>query len=649
MGPLRLGPECQKLVNCAASKGYTNCQTRRAPGLGYCEVLFRLRDITGSYRSCSQIFLRMVRHSHETGILASNPSTLGSHRRQSGDNIFRRNFSVGRFVSMYGLRRYLGEPDLQLLAKKFIPVVSAVWALLSLLVTPYTLGNREHARLLSPAGFPNTKLQATVSPPASSESVSDPQRYKIDLDFKEPLSASVQAILTIPDGRLFTHGHAGGYQWSDFVKDIRVAREDGSMIPTQSVGSGQWEVKASKDETVHLSYKVDLSFTKEMREGAQRGGQFFGNSLYIVNRALFVMSNSVGSRHVEFAVPSGLQIATPWHAATPSGYRARDNSELADNFTVIGRFPSFQIVEGDFHLNMVLPGGTQATQSLIEPVVRAVLHEYIRIFPNTPDFRVLMALFRGVEINGEGFRDSASLTYSDQIEKGNRVLWASYLAHELFHHWNGNLIAGSDDGDNFGSTEWFAEGATEYVANRTVVRGAIIDRNEYLRKMETNIGMYEYWTWAAPFQGISIQNAGAKTALPVPAGMIAKTYNRAGIYNGGWVASFCLDTMIQTNTQGKKGLDDVLRLMFMNFGTTGRQWTPQDLVRLSSEVAGADLSSFFRRYIAEANPLPVHACLANAGFDGLILNYGAEAYVTPAANPGRVAKQIRELLWTNAQ
>jgi predicted metalloprotease with PDZ domain len=504
--------------------------------------------------------------------------------------------------------------------------------------------------LLATVGTGLSQAQTQNQHPSPARSRSDePQSYKIRLDFKEPLRATVQATLTIPDGRLFTHGHAGGYEWSDYIKNIRVTREDGSVISPPSLGPGQWEVHASKGKTVRLNYDVDLSFTKEMREGAQRGGQFFGNSLYIVNRALFVMSNAVGPRHVDFVIPPGFQMATPWHASVPSGYQVGDNSELADNFTVIGSFPSFQIDEGDFHLNMVLPDGTEATQTLIEPVVRSVLREYIRIFPETPNFHVLMAFFRGVEINGEGYRDSASLTSPDQIVMGNRVLWASYLAHELFHHWNGNLIAGNDDGDNFGTTEWFAEGATEYIANRTVVRAGIIDRNEYLRKMETNIGMYEYWTWSAPFQGISIQNAGAKTALPMPAGMIAKTYNRAGVYNGGWVASFCLDTMIRTDTEGEKGLDDVFRLMFTNFGANGKQWTPQDLVQVSSEVAGTDLSSFFQKYIAEANPLPVHECLASAGFDGLILNYGGEAQVTPTANANGMAKEIREHLWTNAQ
>lgn len=131
----------------------------------------------------------------------------------------------------------------------------------------------------------------------------------------------------------------------------------------------------------------------------------------------------------------------------------------------------------------------------------------------------------------------------------------------------------------------------------------------------------------------------------MPEGMIAKTYNRPGIYSGGWVASFCLDTMIQKDTQGKKGLDDVFRLMFSRFGLTGKQWAPEDLAQSSSEVAGTDLSGFFHRYIASPNAVPVRECLADAGFDDSILNYSGEAYVSLQLNPSNSAQEIREHLW----
>ena len=474
------------------------------------------------------------------------------------------------------------------------------------------------------------------------------QQYSVKLDLQEPPHATVQATLLVPDEKLFTHSHAGGYEWSDFIKNLRASREDGSTIPLQSLGPGQWAVAALKDERVHLTYDVDLTFTEKEREGAQRGGQFFGTSLYIVNRALFVMSNATGPRHIQFVVPSSFEIATPWKSVAPLQYRAENNSDLVDNTTVLGNFPSFELTEGNFHLNMVLPGGTRTTEALIRPVLQSALHEYICIFPNTPEFHILLAFFHGVEINGEAYRDSGTLTSPDSIEAANRTLWANYLVHELFHHWNGNMIVGRDDQQYLGTTEWFAEGATEYIANRTLVRTGTIDRNTYLRKMETNIGMYEFWTWAAPFKGISLQDAGAKTALPMPEGIIAKTYNRPGIYSGGWVASFCLDTMIQKDTQGKKGLDDLFRLMFTRFGLTGKQWAPEDLAQSASEVAGKDLSGFFHKYIASPNTVPVRECLADAGFDDSILNYSGEAYVTPESNPSNSAKEIRAHLWESA-
>jgi hypothetical protein len=63
-------PECRKLVNCAASKGYTNCQTRRAPGLGYCEVLFRLRDLLGVTAVAHRFFCEWFVIRTTTGILS---------------------------------------------------------------------------------------------------------------------------------------------------------------------------------------------------------------------------------------------------------------------------------------------------------------------------------------------------------------------------------------------------------------------------------------------------------------------------------------------------------------------------------------------------------------------------------------------------
>ncbi len=472
--------------------------------------------------------------------------------------------------------------------------------------------------------------------------------YHVHLTFDKPLHATVEAKLDVPNnGTVFTDDPAGGYKWDTFIRNLRLVRENGTMVDLQPAGRGHWLLPAGTTGQVRLSYDADLSFTDtgKVETGSQRGGQFFTDSLYLVNRALFVMSDTPGPRDIEFDVPPNFEIATPWESKGAGHYRARDNNELVNNTTVLGKFPSFRIVDGEFELKVVLPGSTQDSKALIEPALKSILHEYLRIFPQTPKFHVLLSYFRGPEENGEAYEDSGAMTSVDPVIPENRILWANFFAHELFHHWNGNLIVGNDDGEYFGTTEWFAEGATEYVANRTLVRTGIINKELFLKKMETNIGMYVYWKWAAPFNGISLQDAGAKTALPMPAGMIAKTYNRPGIYSGGWVATFCLDTIIQKQTGGRKGLDDLFRLMLTRFALTGKKWTPNDLENAASAVAETDLSSFFSRYIASRESLPVKECLLDAGLDASIVDYGGEVYITAVPTPTASALAIQQQLF----
>jgi len=356
------------------------------------------------------------------------------------------------------------------------------------------------------------------------------------------------------------------------------------------------------------------------------------------------MSNVPGPKEIEFEVPAEFEIATPWERIGTRRYRTRDNSQLADNTTVLGRFPSFQVKDGSFDLTLALPGSTQASKGLIEPALRAVLHEYLRIFPETPEFHIVLTYFRGPEENGEAYKDSGALTSVDPVTAGNRILWANFLAHELFHHWNGNMIVGKDQGSNTGTTEWFAEGATEYIANRTLVRTGVISPDLFLKKIENNIGMYLYWKWAVPFSGTSLQDAGAKTALSVPAGTVAKTYNRPGVYSGGWVAAFCLDTMIQKQTAGQKSLDDLFRLMESRFGLTGKEYALEDLQRAASEVAATNLAGFFSRYVALPEALPVKECLSNAGFEAAIVDYGGEVYISRVVTPSTSALAIQQQL-----
>lgn len=188
--------------------------------------------------------------------------------------------------------------------------------------------------------------------------------YDVRLSFARPLCAQVAAELQVYDGFVFTAGPAGGYQWDTFIKNLRLVREDGSVVPLQPSGRSRWSLPAGATGQVRLNYEADLTFTDtgKVEIGSQRGGQFFGDALYLVNRALFVMSNASGPKEIEFEIPTEFEIATPWKKIGPRRYRARDNSQLADNTTVLGRFPSSSSCARKLAHRIRLPSVTESTE-----------------------------------------------------------------------------------------------------------------------------------------------------------------------------------------------------------------------------------------------------------------------------------------------
>ena len=76
---------------------------------------------------------------------------------------------------------------------------------------------------------------------------------------------------------------------------------------------------------------------------------------------------------------------------------------------------------------------------------------------------------------------------------------------------------------------------------------------------------------------------------------------RISYYSKGCVAAFLLDVKIRKSTDGKKSLDDVMRLMFDRYSDSG--FTPDEFRQVASEVAGRDLSAWFDSAIDSTDEL----------------------------------------------
>jgi predicted metalloprotease with PDZ domain len=201
-------------------------------------------------------------------------------------------------------------------------------------------------------------------------------------------------------------------------------------------------------------------------------------------------------------------------------------------------------------------------------------------------------------------------------------------AHEFFHVWNVKRLRPAElgpwDFTRPANTRglWIAEGITNYYGHLMQRRAGIWNDaklfaalSEQIADIENSPGSKlmsaEESSLVAPF----IDDA--PHAQQTNLGNTAISY-----YPKGETIAVVLDLLIRGKTAGRASLDDVMRKMYDQFYLKspnasyylrGRGFKPEDFQRVTSDVAGEDLSDFFKRYVRGVETLPYNQAFAQVG------------------------------------
>lgn len=448
--------------------------------------------------------------------------------------------------------------------------------------------------------------------------------------------ASLAVELDVAGRRIFMNPFGADDRprgWVTFVRSLEARGADGRTLTVTPQEDASWLVDAEEGERISLRYDVDLAFTREpWSAGNEQAGQFTGEALYLVARPLIIMAEPDGPAEIEFRGDANWRVSAPWTPVAGSARRfmAATRTELVQNSFVIGRHPEIRANQGAFTIILALPGSSQDVGTHVAPVLNAALADYLEMFPGTPPRNFLMTFFRAPQEDGEAFSGSAAFTVSGPIPESDPLIWGNFIAHETMHYWNGQSIRSAERA----RTQWFSEGFTEYLANAALARGDVISDARWIRKAESHLSMYLLFRNAPAWSGVTLSIAGQN-----------KSANRPGVYNGGWVVALCLDGEIRTRTRDRRSLRDLMRLMYERFGLTGVTYRADDLYQAASEIAGADMSAFFARYVDGDETLPVQECLSRFGLSATLKPYAGEAYIERDRRAPRDSVQrLRSLL-----
>lgn len=226
------------------------------------------------------------------------------------------------------------------------------------------------------------------------------------------------------------------------------------------------------------------------------------------------------------------------------------------------------------------------------------------------------------------------LTSTQVIMPGKLADAATYeealdaIAHEFFHVWNVKRLRpielGPWDFTRPANTRglWIAEGITNY----------------YGHLMQRRAGL---WTdaklWAALVQQISeVENSPGSRLMSAEDSSLSAPFiddavhaqrtnlanTSISYYPKGEILGVVLDLLIRGKTRGKASLDEVMRRMYEEFYLRspnatyylrGRGYKNEDFEHMVSQVAGADMSDFFKRYVRGVESPPYEEAFAQVG------------------------------------
>lgn len=386
-------------------------------------------------------------------------------------------------------------------------------------------------------------------------------------------------------------------------------------------GKSVWRVDARAAEQVRVRYRYYAGVL-------DAGSSFLDeDEVYFNGTNLFMLVEGLREQEhlLTLAAPAEWMIETqlPRTAAGAAGrtFRARDYDHLLDSPTIgATSLERHSFVEQGARFHLVFHGSEGLdVEQYVEPT-RAIARAQAAMFGGFPfdEYRFLIHVrdrWHGVE-----HEDSCSIVVPrrDLLGAGpgddryDRTL--SIISHELFHVWNAKRIVPERFTPYDYSQEsptrllWVMEGSTSYYGNLSLLRAGVWNVEQYLVHLRRQIELLE----GQPAQRhLSLAQASFDGWLADPALMHDYPNAFYSFYNKGEVVSALLDLTIREATQGQRSLDDVFRLLWAEYGQTGRGLEEDGFER--SVVRVAEVGDFFARYVDGTDPLPYEELFDSAG------------------------------------
>lgn len=432
----------------------------------------------------------------------------------------------------------------------------------------------------------------------------------------------------------------GSYMIRDFSRNIiALEAEDanGQAVAISKIDKSTWRC-APCAGPLTLRYEVyawDLSVRAAHLD--QTHAYFNGTSVFLavagqenLPHVVDIVCPEGDTRGWELATSLPRLGAPEWGFGT---YQAADYDELIDHPVEMGRFSRARFEACGVPHDIVITGRHRADLERLCRDLTKICETQIRFFGEPAPFERYVFLVMAVG-NGYGglehrastsllcSRDDLPLGSESEANPGERYkTFLGLCSHEYFHSWNVTRIKPQVfipydlRAESHTGLLWAFEGITSYYDDLMLVRAGLISSPVYLELLAQQITRHLR-------AGGRFRQSVADSSFDAWTKYYKQDENSpnavVSYYVKGALVALCLDLTLRARSQGRVSLDDVMRVLWRDFGQVGRGVGDGDIQAVAEALLGESLQNFFASALHGTAELPFAELLKGQGLDVLL-------------------------------
>jgi predicted metalloprotease with PDZ domain len=428
------------------------------------------------------------------------------------------------------------------------------------------------------------------------------------ISFPDPASKTFHVDVVVPTDKresvdlmmaIWSPGFYGLQNYADKVTAFAAKAPDGTALEVSKPKPSRWTVLTGGRASFTASYTVSAPRGSNLANGVtEMGAVIIGPSTYIT-----LVETAHRPADVRLELPATWKGSmTSLDAASdgkPNHYVAPDYDILADSPILAGADLSVtEFTVGGIRHYWTYLGKAEWDGAKVAVALTPLVEEHIRFWGGLPykKYAFLNIVTTGNGGSGVEHLNSVAITGGgkEPVDQTARFRNAAFISHEYFHAMNVKRLRpielGPFDYENAPITTglWVAEGLTSYFGDLLAERSGMGSPEDYLFITSRHISDLQ----KSPGRLVqTIEQASSQMFDKIP------PEKKVDYYVKGPVVGLIMDAHIRQLTNGKKSMDDVIKLEYQRYsGAHG--YTEAQFDKTVSDAAGVNVDPLLQKLIA---------------------------------------------------